>query len=70
MGILTSRERSDMEVLFRLFGIENVIYANEYDTFIARQKGKLCNFIELNPEDFPSLERKSYDIRTLLRYGD
>lgn len=68
MGILTSRERSDMEVLFRLFGIENVIYVNEYNTFIARQKGKFCNFIELNPEDFPSLERKSYDIRTLLRY--
>lgn len=69
MGILTSRERSDMEVLFRLFRIENVIY-NEYDIFVARQKGKLCSFIELDPEDFPSLERKSYDIRTLLRYGD
>lgn len=61
---LTLREKSDIEVLQRLFGIEYIFYENRGQTFIAKQK--LGHFLQIKPEYFPSLKKKSYEVSKLL----
>lgn len=61
---LTLREKSDIEVLHRLFGIDSILYDKKYQIFIAEQERGL--FLQIKPEYFPSLKKKSYNVSELL----
>lgn len=64
--MLSQREFSDIETLYRLFGIKTILYFIEDDIFIAKQHVKTsASFLVLDPKDFPSLEKKNYNINDI-----
>lgn len=65
--ILTSRERNDLEVLYRICGVQHIRYDCEDGKFFAKQMRGIKTFIRFYPEDFPSLEKQSYSVEELLR---
>ena len=66
--MLTNREKSDLEVIHRLFGIERLLYDEEDDVFFAKaRKLNTPSFIVLDPKDFISLEKKTNSIIFLLQ---
>lgn len=65
--MLTNREKSDLEVIYRLFGVDRLIYEEEDGVFFAKSmKTEIPSFVVLNKNDFPSLERKINSIKFLL----
>lgn len=68
--ILSARERSDIETLYRLFGIKSLVYLEEFDDLFITKAYKCRErpfFIELNASDFPSLPKQSHSVEDLLR---
>lgn len=66
--MLTSREKSDIEVLHRLLGIQYLTYDEEEDYFFSKaRKMQIPSFIVLDPKDFPSLPKQRYSVENLLK---